>query len=150
MEYVSISDMDFLYRYIGNIGSAAEPPTSRNSQQRTAIWLWQFIIKSWRHWPVCGNAPGTGEFPAQMASNVENVSIWWRHHTQYTWHEKERWLFGEMVHHIWFMDLMVAEGLSAFNTGLVFSFRKVNLQIRVATNQVFSRDTQNIQVNSGI
>ena len=21
----------------------------------------------------------TGEFPAQMASNAENVSIWWRH-----------------------------------------------------------------------
>ena len=21
-----------------------------------------------------------GEFPAQMASNAENVSIWWRHH----------------------------------------------------------------------
>ena len=27
-----------------------------------------------------GNAPVTGEFPAQMASNAENVSIWWRHH----------------------------------------------------------------------
>ena len=27
-----------------------------------------------------GNSPGTGEFPAQMASTVENVSIWWRHH----------------------------------------------------------------------
>ena len=27
-----------------------------------------------------GNSPGTGEFPAQMASNVENVSIWWCHH----------------------------------------------------------------------
>ena len=27
-----------------------------------------------------GNSPGTGEFPAQMASNVENVSIWWRYH----------------------------------------------------------------------
>ena len=26
-----------------------------------------------------GNSPGTSEFPAQMASNVENVSIWWRH-----------------------------------------------------------------------
>ena len=24
--------------------------------------------------------PGTGEFPAQMASNAENVSIRWRHH----------------------------------------------------------------------
>ena len=27
-----------------------------------------------------GNSPLTGEFPAQMASNAENVSIWWRHH----------------------------------------------------------------------
>ena len=30
---------------------------------------------------VCaGNLPGTGEFPAQMASNAENVFIWWRRH----------------------------------------------------------------------
>ena len=29
-----------------------------------------------------GNSPGTGEFPAQMASNAENVSIWWRHHVE--------------------------------------------------------------------
>ena len=27
-----------------------------------------------------GNSPATGEFPAQKASNAENVSIWWRHH----------------------------------------------------------------------
>ena len=27
-----------------------------------------------------GNSPVTGEFPAQMASKAENVSIWWRHH----------------------------------------------------------------------
>ena len=27
-----------------------------------------------------GNSPGTGEFPAQMASNAENASIGWRHH----------------------------------------------------------------------
>ena len=27
-----------------------------------------------------GNSPGTGEFPAQMTSLAENVSIWWRHH----------------------------------------------------------------------
>ena len=26
------------------------------------------------------NSPVTGEFPAQMASNAENVSIWCRHH----------------------------------------------------------------------
>ena len=29
-----------------------------------------------------GNSPGTGEFPAQMASYAENVSIWWRHHEE--------------------------------------------------------------------
>ena len=27
-----------------------------------------------------GNLPVTGEFPAQMASNAENVYIWWRYH----------------------------------------------------------------------
>ena len=27
-----------------------------------------------------GNSPVTGEFPAQMASSAENVSVWWRHH----------------------------------------------------------------------
>ena len=32
-----------------------------------------------RYWPLWGNSPGTGEFPAQKASNAENVSIWWRH-----------------------------------------------------------------------
>ena len=32
-----------------------------------------------------GNSPGTGEFPAQMTSNAENVSIWWRHHVGFCW-----------------------------------------------------------------
>ena len=27
-----------------------------------------------------GNSPVAGEFLTQMASNAENVSIWWRHH----------------------------------------------------------------------
>ena len=27
-----------------------------------------------------GNSPVTGTFPAQRASNAENVSIWWRYH----------------------------------------------------------------------
>ena len=35
-------------------------------------------IKAPRHWPLYGEF--TGEFPAQMASNAENISIWWRHH----------------------------------------------------------------------
>ena len=36
----------------------------------------QAQIKVLCHWPV------TSEFPAQRASNAENVSIWWRHHAK--------------------------------------------------------------------
>ena len=41
-----------------------------------------------------GNSPVTGEFPAQMASTVENVSIWWSHH---------EWLWN-----LWIMLVLVA------------------------------------------
>ena len=37
-------------------------------------------VKAPRHWPLCGEFTGPGEFPAQRASNLENVSTWWRHH----------------------------------------------------------------------
>ena len=33
-----------------------------------------------------GNSLGTGEFPAQMGSNAENVSICWRHHNPMAWY----------------------------------------------------------------
>ena len=43
-------------------------------------------IKAPRHWPLCREFTGSGEFPAQRASNAENVSIWWRHHVMaITW-----------------------------------------------------------------
>ena len=35
-----------------------------------------------------GNSPVTGEFPAQKASNAENVSVWWRHHYEHNKCEK--------------------------------------------------------------
>ena len=39
------------------------------------------LLNKFRVTGLCrGDSPGTGEFPAQMASNAENVSIWWRHH----------------------------------------------------------------------
>ena len=37
-----------------------------------------------------GNSPGTGEFPAQKASNAENVSIWWRHHDMWIWNNESK------------------------------------------------------------
>ena len=38
-------------------------------------------ISKFRITGLCvGNSPGTSEYSAQMTSNAENVSIWWRHH----------------------------------------------------------------------
>ena len=39
-------------------------------------------IKAPRHWPLWGNSPVTGEFPAQKASNADNFSLSWRHHVK--------------------------------------------------------------------
>ena len=42
------------------------------------------------------NSPVTGEFPAQMASNAENVSIWWRHHG-------DEWSLWHITQCVWFI-----------------------------------------------
>ena len=53
----------------------------------TWTWTWTWTWHRWKKTSklcvtgLCeGNSPVTGEFPAQMASNAENVSIWWHHH----------------------------------------------------------------------
>ena len=45
------------------------------------------------HWK--GNSRVTGEFPAQRASNAENVSIWWRHHVSLGHHSSKDRVYGE-------------------------------------------------------
>ena len=76
----------------------------RYYQGKSLRWRHTGRVSVWNHQPHCcllnrlsrrrwkktsklrvtglcaGNSPGTGEFPAQMASNAENVSIWLRHH----------------------------------------------------------------------
>ena len=49
----------------------------RKHQSSTSL---AFVRGIHRRWPVNTHSPVTGEYPAQMASNAENVSIWWRHH----------------------------------------------------------------------
>ena len=57
-----------------------------NHQPRDCLLNGLFRRRSKKIWKLrvtglcAGNSPVTGEFPAQMASNAENVSIWWRHH----------------------------------------------------------------------
>ena len=50
------------------------------------------------------NSPGTGEFPAQMASYAENVSIWWRHHVSHG--------FNVFTLAVWFRDITEIRSIS--------------------------------------
>ena len=54
-----------------------------------------------------GNSPGTGEFPAQMASNAKNASNWWRHHG-YATHGiqcRQSWGKAHNVSTMWFIGV---------------------------------------------
>ena len=52
-----------------------------------------------------GNSPGTGEFPAQMASNAEKVSIWWRHHETSCMSWKNMWHYQHIINGVHFCTL---------------------------------------------
>ena len=58
-------------------------------------------IKAPRHWPLCGEVTGTGEFPAQRASNAENASIGWPHH-DFAKHA----IHSPLIHTTWRLDSM--------------------------------------------
>ena len=55
------------------MGAMASQITSLTTQQNIQAQIKE-NIKAPRHWALCS------EFPAQMASNAEKVSIWWRRH----------------------------------------------------------------------
>ena len=78
-----------VYSLLHLITMTSQWPRWRLKSPASRLFTQQFIqtqikgnIKAPRHWPLCGEFTGTGEFPAQRASNAENVSIWWRHHVQ--------------------------------------------------------------------
>ena len=48
-----------------------------------------------------GNSQVIGEFPTQMASNAENVSIWWRYHKTF-WFEHQMLIFSLLHLYIYF------------------------------------------------
>ena len=61
-----------------------------------------------------GNSPVTGEFPAQMASNAENVSIWWCHHVK----NKGIWGHNGLTSRCWLGQLcgLLRVGLEVYLT----------------------------------
>ena len=68
------------------------PDSVSNHQPRDSLLNRLFRRRSKKTSKLCVtglcavHSPGTGEFPAQMSSNAENVSIWWPHHVLiYDW-----------------------------------------------------------------
>ena len=58
---------------------------------------WSKKISKPRVTSLCdGNSPVTCEFPTQMASSAENVSIWWRHHGR-----KVMWFLVQDAHRLY-------------------------------------------------
>ena len=55
--------------------------------------------------PLWGNPPTTGGFPSQRATNVENVSMSWRHHVQrdnsWTVHPRDSWSCTYIMHSLY-------------------------------------------------
>ena len=86
---------------MGNIGKATEPCILITNQQVTDIFL---------------------KVPWALTSEMTRIrNLYCFMYRQHIWlREKERWLFVEVVDHVGIYGSKVAEGLSAFNVGLVF------------------------------
>ena len=75
-----------------------------NHQPHDCLFSWLFRRKSkkiskLRVTGLCvGNSPVTGEFPAQMAGDAKNVSIWVRHHEIYTLNAQQ--IFSKYTRHL--------------------------------------------------
>ena len=70
----------------------------------------------------------TREFPAPMASNAENVSIWWRRHEIYIWGQNMTWWYSNISYLLEIkIPLLVHKRFtcSHFN---ILRWRKIGLQ----------------------
>ena len=96
-----------------------------------------------------GNSPETGEFPAQMASNAENVSIWWRHHA--FWNSESRfriWMSNSFQNYSWWRNdmemlfalLALCEGNPPVTSGFP-SQRASNVVLGVSLNKLLNKQS---------
>ena len=81
-----------------------------------------------------GNSQVTGELPAKMASNAENVSIWWRHHEHsVSWGGKHPGVY------IWYIGSVKIKGMRyhtsvSATAGKVIVWTVAKLPCKVAVN----------------
>ena len=100
-----------------------------------------------------GNSLGTGEFPAQMVSNAENASIWWRHHVDpietpfwALFHRIQIWLEISLIS-IWFLAIWLSQIFAYAMTAWL------SMHVQKLTNQILKKvwmreNVQNREVQS--
>ena len=81
-----------------------------------------------------GNSPGTGEFPAQMASNAQNVSIWWRHHELLCW-RCEHGVFSMSLAVIYLCIIWVHIGFVCVYFGFTLFSNRAHGELKMVSNQ---------------
>ena len=101
---VHFDNRDKFAIWMGSIGKGTKP-CQQTSGMSTNEWLltsdfWQFLEPWHGRWY---------EYEIFIASCTDNIYD----------SEKERWLLGDMIDHVGIYGSKVAEGLSAFNAGLV-------------------------------
>ena len=72
LEHYNDVIMSVMASQISSLTIVYQTVYSRHSSKKT----WKLRVTGL----FVGDSPVTSEFPAQRASNAENVSIWWRHH----------------------------------------------------------------------
>ena len=95
---------------------------------------------------VRGIHRGTGEFPAQMASNAENVSIWWRHHDNVAILSSSHHCCPFFNHvysiiHFWSLNSLLRPWLSCFTNSIADHHIEITLQ-QIFNLIIFSRNNR--------
>ena len=72
-----------------------------------------------------GNSPVTGDFPAQGASNVEDVSIEWRHHVKH-----------DEPSHIWRTNMLTMTNQPTSGTGSLVLLFDMPTYVSMVTNNL--------------
>ena len=116
---VHFGNRDKFAIWMGSIGKATEP-----CQQTSGCWhLWLLTVSWTLTWEMI---------------RIRNFYCFvYRQHIGYDL-ENERWLLGDMIDHVGIYGSRVAEGLSAFNVGLVIvSCRRIRRQDQWWPSQVY-------------
>ena len=79
-----------------------------------------------------GTSTVTGEFPAQMASNAENASIWWRHHSRV-----RAWAWSAVISNVIAFRTCVTYSSKFLLQKHSLSITNIHLKISFAKNRPF-------------